>query len=101
MPRDLLRAFKHVIQILEPAFVPLHMRLVSQTQLPANLRRSLFVTEQDHFHLWIQQLPALQRIPLNYSAVSLKHLRRREKSQHNLIECVSFPQNENVTSAET
>src|SRR6266566_4739155 len=46
------------------------------------LRRSFFIPKQNHFRIRMQLFPALQRIPLNHSAVPRKWLRRREDRYH-------------------
>src|SRR5215472_4114752 len=82
MPRDLLRPAKHRVQSLRPELVALHLRLVPDSQLFGDLCRSLLVAKQNHFHVRMEQCPALQRILLDDSVVSAERLRRREEREH-------------------
>src|ERR1700737_2060935 len=58
------------------------MSLMPQPKFRANLSGSLIIPEQYHFHIRVQQLPALQRVPLNDAVMPQKWLRRGKYRQH-------------------
>jgi hypothetical protein len=76
VPRDLLGPRKHKINPFAPKPVPLHMRLMAQSQFPRDLRRPSVVAKQNHLDARMQPRPASQRIPLNHAAVTRKRLAR-------------------------
>src|SRR5579863_5689569 len=55
----LLSPGKNEVELLRATVAAQHFRLVPQRQLPANLRRALVIPEEDHFRVWMEQLPAL------------------------------------------
>ena len=82
MARDLAGALKHVIQAIPAGFVLFHMWVVDEAKLGADFRGAFIIPENDDFYLRVQQLPALQRIPLNHPVVPAERLSRRKKGQH-------------------
>jgi hypothetical protein len=78
----LLGTVKEVVDPFESEFIPLHVRLVPQAELRADFRRALIIAEQNNFHIRMEQRPALQRIPLDYSAVPCERFRGCKERQH-------------------
>jgi hypothetical protein len=58
------------------------MRLVPQAELSADFRRALIIAEENNFHVRMEQSLALQRIPLDHSAVPCERLRSCKERQH-------------------
>jgi hypothetical protein len=79
---DFLSARKYVIQPLRAGFVPLHPRFMPQLEVRASLGHSLFISKKNHFNVWMQPLPTVQRIPLNDPVVSPERLCGSEERQH-------------------
>src|SRR5215475_2428854 len=80
--RDLLRFAKNRIEAFRAKLRALNFRLVPESKFPANLGRSLVVAEENHFNVWMQELPALQRVPLNHIDVTPERFRRGKKRNH-------------------
>jgi hypothetical protein len=82
VPCNLARALKHVVQPIPARRVLFHMRMVHKIKLRTHLRGTLILAKDDDLHIAIQQLPTLQRIPLDNPVMSSESLRGREKCQH-------------------
>jgi hypothetical protein len=59
-----------------------HERLMTQAQFQAYFSGAVIIAEQNHLDIRMQQLPALQGVPLNDSVVAMKRLRGSKESQH-------------------
>jgi hypothetical protein len=76
MTGNLLRPVKHTIDVLGTRRMTREMRLVTNAQFRANFRRALLIAKQDHFHVGMKKLPALQGIPLDDAGMTEKRLCR-------------------------
>ncbi len=82
VPGEILSALEQRIQIRRAVFVPLNPGLVAESQLAAGIGRARFLAEDDHFRIRMQQLPALERVPLRHGQQAAKRFRRRKKGNH-------------------
>src|ERR1700732_2772576 len=57
-------------------------RHVQEPELAGHRRRAFLIAEEDDFYIWIDSLPALDRVPLNYIDMSKKGLRGGKDGQH-------------------
>jgi hypothetical protein len=59
-----------------------HMRLMVDSQIPASLGRTFFVSKEDNLYVRVQQRPAFQRIALDYFAMAIKRFGSGKDGQH-------------------
>src|ERR1019366_8151537 len=64
MVREVLRAIKNGRKILGAVLIALHIGHVAYLERPGGFGGALFITEQDHFGLAMNALPALDRVAL-------------------------------------
>jgi hypothetical protein len=79
---DILSTVEKEIKPFGTVFVSFDIRFVANSELLADLRGALIVTEQNHLDIGMQHCPAFQRIPLDNSTVSPKRLRRSDNRKH-------------------
>jgi len=82
MAGDFVGAIKDVIEVLRAMLIAAYKGLMADSQIPASLSRTFFVSKEDNLYVRMQQCPALERIPLDYIAVTLKGFGSGKDCQH-------------------
>src|SRR5208283_1046372 len=80
--RELPGPLKQEVSARRAQAIALGFRLVAQAEFAANFSGALFVAEENHLNVWMQPLPAFQRVALDDVNMPGKGLRRGEESDH-------------------
>lgn len=82
MARDFVGAVKDVIEILRAMLIAKHLGFMADPQILASVGGPFFVSEEDNIYVRVQQCPTLERISLNYVAMTPKGLGSGKDGQH-------------------
>jgi len=82
MAGDFLGLAKNGIEALGAKGTAEDIRYLTQTEILANRCGSVVIAKKYDFGVRMEQLPTLQRIPLNDIDMSLKRLGRGEQRKH-------------------
>jgi hypothetical protein len=65
---------EQVVQVFSAVLIPANLGLVPDAEVPARVRSSFLVSEEDYFGVRMEKCPALESVPLNDVAVANKGL---------------------------
>src|SRR5258706_10697217 len=80
--RELVGASENGVQKFHSAFMHVDTGLVANPQFPCRLRSSRVISEENHFHVRMEQRPALERISLDDSRVAGESFAGGEEGDH-------------------
>jgi hypothetical protein len=70
-----LSARENIIKPLGAKLVAFYKSFVTKAKFVGNLRAASVVAKENNFDIWVQPLPAFERVALNNTAVSFKGFR--------------------------
>ncbi len=84
VPRDGLRARKHIIQPFCAPVVALDVRFVAHSKFLRGFRGAFVIPEEDDFDLGVEACPGLNRVTLDDASVAAEGFRGGEEGQHRI-----------------
>src|SRR5437588_5053802 len=90
MAGNFIGPVEDVVEVLRAVLVAANIRFMPNSQVPASLGRAFVVAEEENLHVFVQQCPAFERIPLDNIAVAMKRLGSRKDGQHSCAQFVHW-----------